>query len=64
MADPDLELVGRKGIVARMLRALADVGVLEQYDYLVLLGRIEKAKDRAELDGIQAEVERLARPEQ
>ena len=43
--------------MARILRALAEVGALEQEEFLVMQGRIEQARTREELDALQAEMD-------
>ncbi len=55
--DEDLELTTRKALVARILRSRAEVGALEQEEFLVMQGRIEQARTREELDALQAEMD-------
>lgn len=58
IAEEDLELATRKGVVARVLRTRFDAGAIEEQEYLVLRGRIEGVQTREDLDAVLAEVEK------
>ncbi|MDH7570222.1 MAG: hypothetical protein QHJ73_11630 [Armatimonadota bacterium] len=59
LREEDLSLAARKALLKRLLRTRADNGAVGQHEYLAMQGRIEKAENRAELDALQAEVERM-----